>query len=65
MYVSLNNNGQTFYFLGSSIISPAIQTKNLYIKSQKQRKLHPSLRSGGDNGGLEYGVEIMKAYVVK
>jgi small subunit ribosomal protein S12 len=38
------------------------QIEQVREKSQKPRKLHKSLRDGGDNGGLSYGVEIMDAH---
>lgn len=50
--------------LGRSLISPAV-TRTIHTKNTKPQKLHKSLRGGGDNGGLDYGFEIMKAYVVK
>jgi len=44
--------------LGTSIIP----TRELHLKNQKPRKMHKSLRDGGDNGGLDYGTEIMRTH---
>jgi len=47
-------------FLAPTLTSRCLPlTEQIRSKFTKPRKLHKSLRDGGDNGGLNYGVEIM------
>jgi len=43
-------------------VTSNIQQQSIRFQQKKARKLHPSLRDGGDNGGLLYGPDVMESH---